>query len=262
MFVLEDADLALAARAAWFGATLNCGQTCLAVRRVLVHSDQYASFLDALHPLASSAKPVRLVIEREAANARRLLDDALAAGARPLIESPGDCPADRFMPAVVIDARPEMAIWREASFAPVMAIMSYATLEQALQASTHCPYGLGASIFTRDLERGQQLAARLRAGAVTINEAIVPTAHPATPFGGRGQSGWGVTQGAEGLLEMTVPQVVSLCSGRFRPHYDLGAAKEESQEALARGLLEWSHGSAWRQRWRGLKQLLKGWWKA
>jgi acyl-CoA reductase-like NAD-dependent aldehyde dehydrogenase len=262
MFVLEDADLNLAARAAWFGATLNCGQTCVAVRRVLVHCDQYTSFLDSLRPLAASAQPARPVIEKEVANARRLLDDALADGARPLLETTAACPADRFTPTVVIDARPEMAIWREASFAPIMAVMPYATLEQAFQANAQCPYGLGASIFTRDLTRGQQLAARLRAGTVTINEAIVPTAHPATPFGGRGQSGWGVTQGAEGLLEMTVPQVVSVCSGSFRPHYELGTGKEETQEALARGLLEWGHGATWRQRWRGLKQLLKGWWKA
>lgn len=260
-FVLEDADIELAARAAWFGATLNRGQTCLAVRRAFVHVDQYGLFLDILRPLVRSARPVRLVMEREAQNARRLVGDALAAGARLLSDPPSsDGTSDLFTPAVVIDARPEMALCREASFAPILAVMPYATLEQALQANAHCPYGLGASIFTRDLERGQQLAARLRTGAVTINEVIVPTAHPATPLGGRGLSGWGVTQGAEGLLEMTVPQVVSVSSGSFRPHYDMDGTAD-AQETLARGLLEWGHGATWRQRWRGLKALVKGWWK-
>ena len=74
-------------------------------------------------------------------------------------------------------------------------------------------------------EYGVQLAGKiageLESGAVTVNDVIVQTAHPATPFGGRGASGWGVTQGPEGLLEMTVPQVVSVRGGSFRPHYDL-----------------------------------------
>ena len=58
-------------------------------------------------------------------------------------------------------------------------------------------------------------------GLVTVNEVIVPTAHPGTPFGGRRDSGWGVTQGAEGLLEMTVPQVVSTYGSPLRLHYRL-----------------------------------------
>lgn len=260
LFVLEDADIELAARAAWFGATVNRGQTCLAVRRALVHNDHYGAFLDALRPLVRSARPVRLVMEREAQNARRLLDDALAAGARLLVDPAQSDSGDLFAPTVVIDARPEMALCREASFAPILAVMPYTTLEQALQFNAHCPYGLGASIFARDTARAQQLAARLRTGVVTVNEAIVPTAHPATPLGGRGLSGWGATQGAEGLLEMTVPQVVSVSSGRFRPHYELGT-EPEADEALARGLLEWGHGASWRQRWRGLKRVVSGWWK-
>ena len=66
--------------------------------------------------------------------------------------------------------------------------------------------------------RAAELAGRLRTGMVTINDVIVPTAHPGLPFGGRAESGWGVTQGAEGLLEMTVPQVVGVRKGSFRPH--------------------------------------------
>jgi aldehyde dehydrogenase (NAD+) len=90
---------------------------------------------------------------------------------------------------------------------------------------------------------------------------IVPTAHPATPFGGRGESGWGTTQGAEGLLEMTVVQVLSERGGTFRPHYDLSAGVEESkvanQEQMVRGLLEGGHAPTWRERWRGWMRLLR-----
>jgi aldehyde dehydrogenase (NAD+) len=92
---------------------------------------------------------------------------------------------------------------------------------------------------------------------VTVNDVIAPTAHPATPFGGLGHSGWGVTQGAEGLLEMTVPQVVSVRGGTFRPHYDLAVGKSSGNEGLMRGLLHMSHGAGLLQRWRGFWQVFR-----
>ena len=90
---------------------------------------------------------------------------------------------------------------------------------------------------------------------VAINDALAPVAHPATPFGGRGASGWGSTQGVEGLLGMTVPQVVSVRSGRFRPHYD-PLEQNPHVAALTRGMLEMTHGTL-RQRWTGLKHVLR-----
>jgi aldehyde dehydrogenase (NAD+) len=93
---------------------------------------------------------------------------------------------------------------------------------------------------------------------VTINDVIAPTAHPATPFGGVGRSGWGVTQGAEGLLEMTVSQVVSVRGGSFRPHYDMSAGSIVSHGALVRGMLAFSHAATLRQRLAGLWRLIQG----
>jgi aldehyde dehydrogenase (NAD+) len=125
----------------------------------------------------------------------------------------------------------------------------------------HCPYGLGASVFTRNPERGAALAARLRAGMVTINDVVLSTAHPATPFGGRGDSGWGVTQGAEGLLELTVPQVLSVRGGTFRPHYDLAVGKGAAQGELLRGFLESGHAPTFGGRCRGWWRLLRALWR-
>lgn len=104
-----------------------------------------------------------------------------------------------------------------------------------------------------------RLASELRAGMVAVNDVIVSTAHPATPFGGHGDSGWGVTQGAEGLLEMTVPQVVSVRGGHFRPHYDLAMGQgAERQAEMLRGLLERAHAATLGQRLRGWWHLLRG----
>ena len=130
--------------------------------------------------------------------------------------------------------------------------------EEAVQMHNACPFGLGAAVFTRDVRRGEEVASQLRAGAVVINDVIAPTAHPATPFGGRGSSGWGVTQGEEGLLAMTVPQVVSVRRGSFRPHVDEGLKPNPATADVTRGLLRFSHARTLGERWRGLRQLIRG----
>jgi acyl-CoA reductase-like NAD-dependent aldehyde dehydrogenase len=262
LFVLEDADVPLAARAAWFGATINRGQTCLAVRRVFVQRGVYPVFADAVASLAASAAPVRLALSSQVRHARRLVEEALAEGGRLLGTTglpPGD--GDAMTPLVVAESRPEFALCRETSFAPLLGLLPFDTLEEALVMDRQCPYGLGASIFTRTPARAAWLAERLCVGMVAVNDVVVPTAHPATPFGGRGASGWGVTQGAEGLLEMTVPQVVSLRGGSFRPHYGLTSGRAGSQEEVLRGFLDWGHASGLARRWGGLIRALRALWR-
>jgi acyl-CoA reductase-like NAD-dependent aldehyde dehydrogenase len=263
MWVLDDADVSLASRAAWFGATGNRGQTCLAVRRAFVHHSLYPAFIEALRPLARAAPPLRMALASQTQQAVRLVQEAVAEGARLLDGAPaintGD--AQLCQPVLVLDVRPEMSLCREASFAPLLALLPFDTIEEALLMDRQCPYGLGASIFTRSPERGAKLAAELRTGTVAINDVIVPTAHPATPFGGCGDSGWGVTQGAEGLLEMTVPQVVSVRSGTFRPHYDFAAGCTLKSGEMLRAFLDAGHGATFGQRWGGMLRLLRSLWR-
>ncbi len=263
MFVLDDADVAMAARAAWFGATINRGQTCIAVRRAFVHRSVYQAFCDLLKRMALTAVPVKLVLASQARLAERLVREALADGGRLLapIAPPNGDPAS-FMPTVIVDASPDSALCREASFAPIMGVIPFDALDDVLDRNDRCPYGLGALVFTRDVHRAEALAALLPAGMVTINDVIAPTAHPATPFGGVGDSGWGVTQGAEGLLEMTTAQVVSRRGGAFRPHYELAAGKSaEKQGDLLRGVLESGHAATFGRRWRGWRLLLAALWR-
>jgi acyl-CoA reductase-like NAD-dependent aldehyde dehydrogenase len=260
LFVLDDADVDMAARAAWFGATVNRGQTCIASRRALVQRSLYPAFADALKPLLAAAEPVRLALQSQAQQATRLVQDALSEGAC-LLEGPaapnGTEDSYYCAPAVVLDARPEMALCREASFAPLLAVLPFDTVEEAMQMDAECPYGLGASVFTKNPQRGLLLAAQLKAGMVAINDVVVPTAHPATSFGGVKESGWGVTQGAEGLLEMTVPKVVSVRSGKLRPHYGAAIGKPPLPAEGFQGLLEFSHARTLGQRWKGLLRVIK-----
>ncbi len=254
MFVLEDGDVQLAARAAWFGATMNRGQTCLAVRRCFVQRSIYQAMLDALRPFAEQAKPVRLALPFQVLEIDRLIADAIADGASLLVERLM-APTGHCTPAVVVNARPEMAICREAWFAPVFVVLPYDDIEAALEMNARCSYGLGASIFTLNVASGRALAPRINAGAVTINDVVVATAHPATPFGGVGDSGWGKTQGEAGLLEMTVAQVISKRAGTFRPHYDMviGPTKA-SEHAMLLGLLQSGHSPTFWGR-------MRGWWR-
>jgi acyl-CoA reductase-like NAD-dependent aldehyde dehydrogenase len=261
MFVLDDADPELAARAAWFGATLNRGQTCLAVRRVFVARPLYERFVTTLERLAGRADPVSLALPAQGRQADQLIQDAIEHGARLLNPRAETSSEGAFTPAVLVDVRPEMAVCHEASFAPLVAVLPFHRLEEALAAEERCPYALAASIFAGDVGRATRLAARLRAGVVTINDVIAPTGHPATPFGGRGASGWGVTQGAEGLLEMTVPQVVSVRTGKWRPHYDPPGSTAITSLPALQAMLRWGHAARLRDRLAGLGALLRLLWR-
>ncbi len=256
MFVLADADADMAAAAAWFGATLNRGQTCIAVRRAFVHRSLYPELIRRLEPWAKAAPPMSLALASQARQAERLVADAVEKGAHVLAVGDGSSNGSDFRPTVLVDVRPEMAVFREASFAPLLGLLPFDTVDDALRMDAECPYGLGASVFTARPGQADEIAARLRTGMVTVNDVIAPTAHAATPFGGLRESGWGATQGAEGLLEMTVPQVVSVRSGTFRPHYDMATRGPGGQEGLLRGLLLFLHGRGLRARWRGLRQLI------
>src|SRR5262249_47189833 len=160
-----------------------------------------------------------LMARGQVEQAERLVRDATERGGIrawvPATSGVGDRP--EFPPTFIKLLTPDAAICREAAFAPVAAAMPFDTIDYAMSLAAQCPFGLGASIFTADTAAAQELAARIPAGHVSINDVLAPTAHPATPFGGRGASGWGVTQGEEGLLGMTVPQAVSVRKGTFRP---------------------------------------------
>ncbi|MDQ6939348.1 MAG: aldehyde dehydrogenase family protein, partial [Verrucomicrobiota bacterium] len=92
--------------------------------------------------------------------------------------------------------------------------------EAAIACVNASEFGLGASIFSRDIAKARDIAACLKTGFVVINDLIVPTADPRMPFGGAKSSGFGSTRGDEGLLEMTFPHVVAVRRGRMHPHFD------------------------------------------
>ncbi|MBW4025016.1 MAG: aldehyde dehydrogenase family protein [Proteobacteria bacterium] len=213
MLVLPGADIAVVAAALAYGLRLNSGATCIAPRRVFVTRGEVEPLARALlahvEGMALSATPPGV-----AARLGRLVAEAVEQGARllPVPSAPGAT-----APVLLTDARAEMRLLQEDVFAPWLALVPVDSMAEAITALHLCPYALGVSVFGPEAE-ARRLAARVRAGSVCINDLIMPTADPRLPFGGRGLSGFGVTRGAEGLLEMTVVKTVSIRRGRFRPH--------------------------------------------
>ncbi|HYO16283.1 MAG TPA: aldehyde dehydrogenase family protein [Thermoanaerobaculia bacterium] len=250
LFVLPGADLDRVARAVRFGLTLNAGATCIAPRRVFVPRAVAGELADRIAELAA-ALPAVTVDPEVACRARVLAAGALEGGARLLAGSLE--PADDFQPLVVADALPTMRLLQEDLFAPAVSLVSVGDVEEALADDALCPYALAVSIFGPEGE-ARALAGRVRAGVVVINDVIVPTADPRLPFGGRGESGFGVTRGAEGLLDLTVPKVVAVRRGRQLPH--LGKRHPEDA-ALFHAYLTLTHAGELRARFRGAAGLLR-----
>ena len=125
---------------------------------------------------------------------------------------------------------------------------------QALQVAAADEYGLGAAVFSRNEQEARAFADQLSTGFVTINDIIVPTADPRFPFGGVRGSGYGVTRGAEGLLEMTYPQAISTRRTRFMPHFDAPRADDAQLFAAFASAV---HGRGLRHRLRAVRDLVQ-----
>jgi acyl-CoA reductase-like NAD-dependent aldehyde dehydrogenase len=158
-------------------------------------------------------------------------------------------------PTVLADVPPRAAILKADLFAPVLSLLPVRDMGEALRLDADCPYALSASIFGDEREAAE-LADRVRAGSVVINDIIVPTADPRLPFGGRGRSGFGVTRGAEGLLELTTIKVICTRRGGHR-HLDETTADDVQ---LLKEYMQATHGRTIRDRlaaaWRMAKNVL------
>ncbi|MFZ0826038.1 MAG: aldehyde dehydrogenase family protein [Verrucomicrobiia bacterium] len=258
MLIRADADLNLVVRALTFGLTLNGGATCMSPKRVFVHRNLSAELAGRL------ARHFRLGRDEDApavqgknqnrfpaatGYVRLLIEDAVGRGAHFIA---GDESADA--PVILGGVAPASRLLREDVFAPVLALVSVSNDHEAVMRVNDCAFGLTASVFSRDESAARSLAGRLNAGVVTINDLILPTADARVPFGGRGRSGFGVTRGAEGLLELTAPKVVTVSRGKFRPAFD---PPQPGDETLFKAYLKLTHGRGLKPRWIAFISLLR-----
>lgn len=236
-FVRPGADLDRVVRALRFALLWNSGATCIAPRRVFVRR---ALAEELEHRLVKALTNVgRSRRWHRDPRAMSLVTDAVTKGARVIV---GGTRGDG--PIVLADARPDMPLLKSDFFAPVLAIVPVDSDEEALRAAATCPFALGAVVF--DEERAARtFADQVRAGVIVVNDVIVPTADPRLPFGGRGRSGFGVTRGMEGLLEMSVPRVVAVRRGQA-VHLD---EPDFRDDVFVRLYIRAAHGAGWSRRW-------------
>ncbi len=208
--VLADTDVVHAAAQAALARTLNNGQSCIAAKRFIVEEPVAARFEDALveHLAALRVGDPRDRATQLGPLARPDLVDELEDQVRRTVAAGATLrlggtrrkgPGCFFPPAVLTGVQPGMAAFDEETFGPVAPVTRARDAEHALELANRSRYGLGASVWSADLERGRALAARLEAGAVFINETV--KSDPRLPFGGVKCSGYGRELAAFGLRE-------------------------------------------------------------
>jgi acyl-CoA reductase-like NAD-dependent aldehyde dehydrogenase len=227
--VLADAPLESTADALAWGAFVGAGQTCVAVKRVLVVGDP-SPWAEALSSRAAALRvgdPSKQEVDlgpmiSESARDRfdAAIRSSLAAGGRLIAGGrPLDGPGFFYAPTVLQADRPEAEAALAGCFGPAVIVRGFPSAVEALAAANSSRFGLAASVWGRDRTETQRVADQIEAGMVAINDAVAPSAHAGAPFGGVKASGFGRTRGAAGLREFAQPVTDQARGpGGFRPH--------------------------------------------
>ena len=228
--VLADADLDDAVDGALFASFFNTGECCVAGQRLLVQDAIADAFVERL---AERARRIRVGGPDDDAQLGALIDEAHGEKVLGLIASGSDEGARLvtggtrldgehadgvFIAPTVFDAvRPEMRIFREEIFGPVMAVTRFGTVEEAIALANDTVYGLGNSVWTRDIDVALRMTRELRSGTVWVNTTI--DSPPQMPFGGMKASGYGREGGRAGLEEYTELKSCVLRTGKRDPYF-------------------------------------------
>jgi acyl-CoA reductase-like NAD-dependent aldehyde dehydrogenase len=218
MIVFADADIEAAAAAAVWGAFANAGQACASVERCYVDESIAEKFTARVVALTRSLRQDAgrsgvadlgaMSCERQRSIVEDHVRDAAARGARVLAGGGRGRMGGGFFhePTVVVGVDHTMRVMREETFGPVLPVMTFREEEEAIRLANDSPFGLTASVWTRDIRRGERVAEKIEAGTVMVNEVLYTHGIAQTPWGGIKQSGIGHTHGRAGLLELVHAQ--------------------------------------------------------
>jgi acyl-CoA reductase-like NAD-dependent aldehyde dehydrogenase len=224
MIVCSDAHLERAARGAIWGGLVNCGQMCTSVERIFVEASVHDRFVEILEREVRKVKvggPDEhadmgpMTFARQLETVERHVRDALDKGARVLFGGEKLArPGQFYAPTLLTGVRPDMSIYLEETFGPVLPVIKVRDVEEAVRMANEHEFGLLASVWTRDIDHGLEIASRLECGQVTVNDVVVSVGNPALPFGGVKSSGFGRYHGPEGLLGFTHQKAIMVDRGR------------------------------------------------
>ena len=218
--VLPDADVEKVAEQLFWSSFSNAGQICVAAKRIYIHEDIYDDLSKAIADYArgvavgdgshqgTGVGPIqnRKQFERVC----ELIQDAKDKGYQFLAGGDVDpSGTGYYVPITILDNPPEDArIVAEEQFGPVMPLMKFASIDEAIARANASEYGLAGAVWTKDTDKGVEIAEQLETGTVWINEFLHIS--PLAPFGGHKQSGLGAEYGVDGLKEFTYPQVITV----------------------------------------------------
>lgn len=220
--VMPDVDVEKVAAPLFWSAFSNSGQLCIATKRLFIHDAIYDRLSAALADFARTLKVGDgmqpgtelgpLQNRRQFDRVRSMIDEARATGLRFL--TGGEVPKGTgyFIPVTLVDNPPDdSAVVAEEAFGPLLPLLRFHDVDEVVTRANASIYGLAGSVWTGDLAMGAAIAARLETGTVWVNEAHYLS--PLVPFGGHKQSGIGIENGVDGLLEFTNAQTISIRKG-------------------------------------------------
>lgn len=248
LLVLDDADVGRSAKAIVLGALTNSGQSCFAVGRVLVPrrltsalQEQVITLIRSLRqgdPLSRESDLGALTTAVQLERCRRHVEQAKCMGARAIEGTSCASPAGNyFPPTVLVDARPDCDAYQCETFGPVIPIVAYDSLEQALDVLSKDPFGLAAYLFGSDLARAERVALGMNYAHVIVDQVLITYVCPELPLAGMRASGWGVAHGVQGLLAHTTPTVIGMPRLRLPDTIEFGWLDPKRSLALADGYL-------------------------
>lgn len=222
MIVLADADLERTARGAVRACFTNAGQLCISIERLYVHEDVYDAFVARFVKLVKAMKlgtdltfasdMGSMTYARQIEAVTKHVDQAVEQGATVLAggKARPDLGPLFYEPTVLAGVTTDMDLCASETFGPVVSLYPFRSEDEVITRANDTPYGLNASVWTKDVAHGRRVAARIQAGTVNINEGYgAAFASYDAPMGGMKQSGVGRRHGAEGLLKYTEVQTIA-----------------------------------------------------
>ncbi|WP_306097213.1 aldehyde dehydrogenase family protein [Qipengyuania flava] len=218
--VLPDADVEKVAEQLFWSSFSNAGQVCIAAKRIYIHEDIYDDLSKAIAEYAKTVVvgdgsqqgtgvgPIQNKKQYE--RVLELIQDAKDNGYKFLTGGDKDpSGTGYYVPITILDNPPEDArIVAEEQFGPVMPLMKFGSVDEVIERANNSEYGLAGAVWTKDTDKGVEIAEQLETGTVWINEFMQLS--PFAPFGGHKQSGFGAEYGIDGLKEFTYPQVITV----------------------------------------------------
>ena len=216
MIVMPDADIEKVAQATVAGGFSNAGQVCISTQRVLVGSQVYGDYLDALKPqveglrtgdgLAEGVQMGPMIRESDAVRVDQWIREAVDTGAR--LVTGGDRSGTMYAPTVVADVTPEMRISCDELFGPAVAITRFDTIEDAIALANDSVYGLSAAIYTQNLDWAMKFVRQVHSGNLMVNSSPQFRVD-LMPYGGLKDSGMGKEGPGYAIQEMTELKMVA-----------------------------------------------------